>query len=46
MGSGKGYLTFATYDFFRNVRGIDVKITGVDVKQELIEKCNDIATGE
>ena len=43
MGSGNGYLTFATYDYFKNVRDLDVEITGVDVKQELIEKCNDIA---
>src|ERR1044072_2074140 len=34
MGSGKGYLTFATYDFFKNIRGIDVKVTGVDTKSE------------
>jgi SAM-dependent methyltransferase len=43
MGSGKGYLTFAAYDFFRNVRGIDVEMTGVDVRPDLIEKCNEIA---
>ncbi len=43
MGSGKGYLTFATYDYFRNQRGIDVQITGVDTKQQLVELCNGIA---
>ncbi len=43
MGSGKGYLTFATYDFFKNKRGIDVRVTGVDTKSELIELCDDIA---
>ncbi len=43
MGSGKGYLTFATYDFFKNIRNIDVKITGVDGKSELVGLCNDIA---
>lgn len=43
MGSGKGYLTFATYDYFKNIRGIDVKVTGVDTKQELVGLCNDIA---
>lgn len=43
MGSGKGYLTFATYDFFKNIRGIDVKVTGVDTKSELVGLCNDIA---
>jgi SAM-dependent methyltransferase len=45
MGSGKGYLTFATYDYFKNVRGIDVKVTGVDTKSELVGLCNDIAAG-
>ena len=43
MGSGKGYLTFAAYDYFKNVRGLDVEITGVDVREDLIEKCNEIA---
>lgn len=43
MGSGKGYLTFATYDYFKNIRGIDAKVTGVDTKQELVGLCNDIA---
>ena len=43
MGSGKGYLTFATYDYFKNIRGIDVKVTGVDAKSELVGLCNDIA---
>src|SRR5215204_4068273 len=43
MGSGKGYLTFATYDFFKNIRGLDVKVTGVDTKSALVGLCNDIA---
>jgi SAM-dependent methyltransferase len=43
MGAGKGYLTFATYDYFKNARKIDVKITGVDTKKELVGLCNDIA---
>jgi len=43
MGSGKGYLTFAAYDYFKNTRGLDVKITGVDTKSELVSIDNDIA---
>jgi hypothetical protein len=43
MGAGKGYLTFATYDYFKNIRGLDAKVTGVDTKQELVGLCNDIA---
>ena len=43
MGSGKGYLTFAAYDYFKNIREIDVQITGVDTKRELVDLCNGIA---
>jgi len=43
MGSGKGYLTFAIYDYLRNARGLDVSAKGVDQRSELVEKCNDIA---
>jgi hypothetical protein len=43
MGSGKGYLTFATYDYFKNILGLEVKVTGVDTKSELVGLCNDIA---
>ncbi|MBA2735749.1 MAG: SAM-dependent methyltransferase, partial [Pyrinomonadaceae bacterium] len=43
MGSGKGYLTFATYDYFVNIRSLDAKVTGVDTKSELVGLCNDIA---
>lgn len=43
MGAGKGYLTFAAYDYFKNTLGIDVEMTGVDTKKELVGLCNDIA---
>jgi len=43
MGSGKGYLTFAAYDYFKNTCGIAVKLTGVDTKSELVSIDNDIA---
>ncbi|HEX3101619.1 MAG TPA: SAM-dependent methyltransferase, partial [Pyrinomonadaceae bacterium] len=43
MGSGKGYLTFAAYDYFKNVRGIDAMVTGVEARKELAGLCNDIA---
>jgi len=43
MGSGKGYLTFAAYDYFANVRGVDVSMTGVDTRSELVALGNDIA---
>jgi hypothetical protein len=43
MGAGKGYLTFATYDYFNNVRGKRARVVGVDAREELVALCNDIA---
>jgi SAM-dependent methyltransferase len=43
MGSGKGYLTFATYDYFANERGIETEVIGIDTKEQLIRLCNGIA---
>ena len=43
MGSGKGYLTFAAFDFLKNMREIDVSMTGVDAREELVDLCKDIA---
>lgn len=43
MGSGKGYLTFALYDFLATRMHLDVKITGVDQNTDLVKKCNRIA---
>jgi hypothetical protein len=44
MGSGKGYLTFATFDYFKNVRRLDVSVTGVEMRADLVDRCNEIAT--
>ncbi len=43
MGSGKGYLTFAAYDYFKNTRGIDVTMTGVEARSDLAAISNDVA---
>jgi SAM-dependent methyltransferase len=43
MGSGKGYVTFAAYDHFKNSLGIDVHVTGIDTRSDLVELCNQIA---
>jgi SAM-dependent methyltransferase len=43
MGCGKGYLTFAAYDYFKNICGIDVTVTGIDTKTEIVDLCNGIA---
>jgi hypothetical protein len=43
MGAGKGYLTFATYDFLRNIVGRSVTVTGVEARTELVDLGNAIA---
>jgi hypothetical protein len=43
MGSGKGYLTFAMYDFLTNISGKAPMMTGVESRKELVELCNKIA---
>ena len=42
MGAGKGYLTFATHEFFR-ARGVAAEVTGVEQRGNLIELTNRIA---
>ena len=43
MGSGKGYLTFALYDYLANNLKIKTKATGVEYREDLVWKCNSIA---
>ncbi|MCS6934122.1 MAG: SAM-dependent methyltransferase [Chitinophagales bacterium] len=43
MGSGKGYLTFALYDYLVHQLGKPAKVTGVEMREELVKKCNDLA---
>lgn len=40
FGSGKGYLTFAVYDYLRNSQGMDAKVTGVELREDLVRFCN------
>ncbi len=40
FGSGKGYLTFAMHDFLRNTQGRDAQVTGVELRQDMVELCN------
>lgn len=44
MGSGLGYLTFAAYDALSQLRGMSVRMTGIESRAELVERCNSIAT--
>jgi len=43
MGSGKGYLTFALYDYLHTKLNKKAKVTGIELRKELVEKCNGIA---
>ena len=43
MGAGKGYLTFALYDYLTSVLNLNVQMTGVEVRADLVQLCNDIA---
>jgi hypothetical protein len=42
LGSGKGYLTFAAYDYFRSL-GVEVEMTGVEARQDLVDTTNRVA---
>jgi len=43
MGAGKAYLTFALYEYLFINRKLDVHITGVEQRPDLVEKTNQIA---
>ena len=42
FGSGKGYLTFAMYDYLLK-QGLQPKITGVELRDNLVEFCQKVA---
>lgn len=44
MGSGKGYLTFALYDYLVNTKQKVVKVEGIEYREDLVELCNKIAS--
>ena len=44
FGSGKAYLTFAMHDYLCNTLGLEAKVTGVELRQNLVDLCNNTAT--
>jgi SAM-dependent methyltransferase len=43
IGSGKGYLTFALYDYLSSHLKKRVRMTGVEVREDMVELCNTLA---
>jgi hypothetical protein len=43
IGSGKGYLTFALYDFFSSKRHKEISVVGIECRPELVALCNQIS---
>ena len=43
MGSGKGYLTFALYDYLTAEKKLTPHITGFELRPDLVKFCNDVA---
>ena len=43
FGCGKSYLTFAMYYYLKELNHYDIQVTGLDLKADVIEKCQSLA---
>jgi SAM-dependent methyltransferase len=43
FGCGKSYLTFAMYYYLHELQGRDIRVTGLDLKTDVINHCNELA---
>lgn len=43
MGSGKGYLTFALYDYLHTVLKLNSEVVGVEYRQDMVDLCNTVS---
>lgn len=43
FGCGKSYLTFAMYYYLHELQGLSLEVTGLDLKEDVIENCSALA---
>ena len=42
FGCGKSYLTFAMYHYLKVMKGFDISVIGLDLKEDVIAYCNEL----